>query len=277
MVPVYDFGGAGQMLHFAPANGFPPASYTPLLRGFTADYHVVSVLPRAFWGEEPPQQLFTWKEQLAVDLLDGLREHAFEDVIAVGHSFGAVASVLAALEEPQRFKALILMDPTFFTPELGEMLKQLQAQGMADRMPLAARARRRQRDFENADAAFAYFRDKPLFNDWSDEMLWAYANQGTVASEAGRTLAWPPEWEAYYFNSGYADIWQDLPKLHPLKIPTLILHGKDTDTYLPESRQMAKQILPDADHIEVAGGHLFPQAYPDQTYHRIADWLAAHR
>ena len=28
-----DFGGAGPLLHFANANGYPPAAYTPLFEG----------------------------------------------------------------------------------------------------------------------------------------------------------------------------------------------------------------------------------------------------
>ena len=277
LIPLYDFGGAGQLLHFAPANGFPPATYTPLLERFTADYHVLSVLPRAFWGEKPPQQLFNWKEQLAVDLLNGLREHELTEVIGIGHSFGAIASVLAAIEEPQRFKALILLDPTIFTPALGDMLKQMQEQGIADQMPLAARAIKRQKDFEDEDEAFAYFREKRLFQDWSDDMLWAYVKYGTVVSDTGLTLAWPPEWEAYYFSTGYTGVWDDLPALHETQIPMLILRGEDSDTYLPESAERVKQILPNADHLEVRGGHLFPQAHPDMTCDLIADWLGAHR
>lgn len=277
MIPLYELGGAGQFLHFAPANGFPPATYTPLLKRFTADYHVVSVLPRALWGEKPPQQLFTWKEQLAVDLLNGLREHDLNDVIGIGHSFGAIASVLAAIQEPQRFKALILLDPTILTPTLGDILRQMQEQGIADQMPLAARAIKRQKDFENEDEAFAYFREKRLFQDWSDDMLWAYVRYGTVSSDAGLTLVWSPEWEAYYFSTGYTGIWQDLPALHETKIPTLILRGEDSDTYLGESAERVKQILPDADHVEVSGGHLFPQAHPDKSYALIVDWLGARR
>jgi pimeloyl-ACP methyl ester carboxylesterase len=273
MIPVHHFGGSGPTLHFAPANGFGPATYTPLLNRFTAQYHVLSVLPRAFWGGEPPNELRSWKEELAADLLQGLGEQQMTQVIAVGHSFGAIASLLAAIVEPQRFKSLILLDPTIFAPQLAQLLKQTQVDGTVEQIPLVTRALKRQRDFENADTAFAYFRDKTLFRDWPEEMLWAYIDYGTTPTDNGITLAWTPEWEAYYFSTGYTEIWHDLPALHNL-LPTLIVRGSESDTYIAESSESVKAILPEATHVEVKGGHLFPQSNPDATYQVITDWLA---
>ncbi len=274
MIPVYDFGGSGPLMHFAPANGFGPATYSPLFNQFTAQYHVLSLLPRAFWGGEPPQELRSWKDELAVDLLQGLREQQLTDVIAVGHSFGAIASLLAVIEEPQRFKALVLLDPTIFAPQLAKLLRQTQIDHTSEQIPLVSRALKRQRNFDNEDSAFAYFRDKTLFRDWSDEMLRAYVHGGTTAADDGITLSWTPEWEAYYFSTGYTDIWDDLPALRKL-LPTLIVRGSESDTYIAESNESVKAILPEATHIEVKGGHLFPQSNPDATVQVITEWLVS--
>lgn len=273
MIPLEDFGGSGATLHFAPANGFGPATYTPLLDRFTNQYHVLSVLPRAFWGGEPPQELHSWKDELAVDLLQGLREQQLTDIIAVGHSFGAIASLLAAVAAPQRFKALILLDPTIFAPQLAQLLRQTQLDHTVDQVPLVSRALKRQRDFENAESAFAYFREKSLFRDWSDEMLSAYVKYGTTPTETGLTLSWTPEWEAYYFSTGYTDIWAELPRLRNL-LPTLFIRGSDSDTYTAESSKTVKGMLPEVEHVEVKGGHLFPQSNPDATVQVITEWLA---
>jgi pimeloyl-ACP methyl ester carboxylesterase len=275
MIPVFDFGGNGTAMHFAPANGFGPATYTPFLSRFTSQYRVISVMPRAFWGGEPPQELHSWKEELAVDLLHGVREQQLTDVIAVGHSFGAIASLLAAIAEPQRFKALILLDPTIFAPQLAKLLKQTQIDNTVGQLPLVTRALKRQRNFANTEEAYTYFRYKTLFKDWSDEMLSAYVQYGTRPMEKGLTLSWTPEWEAYYFSTGYTDIWDDLPALRNL-LPTLIIRGAESDTYIPESSESVKAILPEATHVEVQGGHLFPQSNPDATYDVMMDWLTHH-
>ena len=48
----------------------------------------------------------------ADDLLDVLRSLALYDVVFVGHSVGAMIGVIAALQEPQRFKKMVLISPS---------------------------------------------------------------------------------------------------------------------------------------------------------------------
>ncbi|HEX2618626.1 MAG TPA: alpha/beta hydrolase [Phototrophicaceae bacterium] len=273
-VPVYEFGGSGTVLNFAVANGFPPETYLPLLQPLTDDYRVISLLPRALWDQMPPPDgQLNWRDGVMRDLLAGFHDHQLQDVIAIGHSFGGIASLLAVIEEPERFKALILLDPTILTPDFFQMLDALRENDMMDQMPLAARAIKRQRHFANHEAAFDYFKGRGIFTDWSDEAVRLYIDQGTRPSEYGITLRWSPEWEAYYFKTGYTRIWDDLPRLRGL-VPTLIIRGGKSDTYLTESSEKVKAILPEATHIEIPGhGHLFPQTAPVETLQIIQDWL----
>src|SRR5262245_22227216 len=111
---LYEFGGKpdAPVMHLAVANGFPPQTYIPLFQPFTERYRVVSLPPRALWsGQHDPSETGSWRA-LADDLLAGMETHKLNNVIAVGHSFGGVASALAAIKQPQRFRALILLDPT---------------------------------------------------------------------------------------------------------------------------------------------------------------------
>jgi pimeloyl-ACP methyl ester carboxylesterase len=276
MQPIYEFGGSGQVINLALANGFPPATYIPLMQPFTKDYRVVCMLPRALWGsgEQPPELLVDGWEMFARDLVTGLREHDLRDVIAIGHSFGGIVSICAALTEIERFKALILLDPTIFTHEFIQAFTTMRSNGTIHEFPLVSRAMRRQRTFASAEEAYQYFRSRPLFADWSDEAVRLYAEKGTIPSGNGVTLAWSPEWEAYYYKIAYVGIWNDLPSL-PGKLPILIVRGATSDTYLPESAEKVKQLLPEATHVEIAGhGHLFPQSAPGETYRVIRGWLS---
>lgn len=273
--PLVDFGGSGQPLHFAVANGFSPEVYTPLLRQLTEQHHVLSLPPRALWGEPPPETLIDWRDGTSHDLLNGLKSHDLRDVIAVGHSYGGIASLLAVLEDPSRFKALILLDPTIMPREIVAALKSALEEGYIDQMPFAVRALKRQRDFASIEAACSYFKDKKLFADWPDESLRLYAQHGTQPKTDGEevTLTWTPEWEAYVFKAYYVHTWEDLPRLHNV-LPTLIVRGGDSDTYLPESAQEVREILPNATHLEIAGhGHLFPLTAPIETAQVIAQFL----
>lgn len=275
MQPLYEFGGHGATLHMAVANGFPPVTYAPLVRPFLNAYRVVCLPPRGLWpGEKPPEKLHQW-DVIAEDLLNGFREHGLKDVIAVGHSFGGVASLIAASRAPEYFRALVLLDPTIFLPEWAVGMAQAQADGSIRELPLVQGAMRRRRVFENADAVYANFRSKKAFSDWPDETVRLYAEGGTrpTADGQGVELLWPPEWEAYYYMTAYTDTLNLLPNLRG-KLPILMIRGGNSDTLLPEVGAMMRAALPEMAYAEIVGhGHLFPQSAPGETVGVIQEWL----
>ncbi|MCU0496437.1 MAG: alpha/beta hydrolase [Anaerolineae bacterium] len=276
--PIYQFNpfnGTAPIINLALANGFPPPTYIPLLRSFMDRYHVISMLPPALWPDtQPPDEIRSWPVDITQPLLQGIRDYDLQQIIAIGHSFGGIGSLLAAIEAPERFKALILLDPTILSDERMSMLDQLRAMNALDQMPLAARAIKRQDDFASVEEAFGYFRSKPLFADWSDEVLRLYVEQGTKPTQSGVRLWWSPKWEAYYFKAGYTGIWEDLPKLRGL-LPILTLRGTTSDTFLAETAERLCALLPDMTYVEIEGhGHLFPQTAPDQTAAVINEWIA---
>jgi pimeloyl-ACP methyl ester carboxylesterase len=275
--PLLELGGAGTLLHVMPANGFPPETYIPLLRPFLSQYRAVSLPPRALWlGEQPPTEARTW-DRLADDLLDGLRDHNLPPVIAIGHSFGGVASLLAAAREPERFRALCLLDATIFPAHGMAMMAQMQVEGTISQLPLVQGAARRRRTFESIDEAYVYFKGKSLFRNWPDETIRLYAEFGTrpMADGSGRELAWSPEWEVYYFSTAYTDTWDVLPQLRG-KLPILTIRGGESDTLLPEAAEKMRAILPEMAYAEIPGqGHMFPQSAPQETAAVIGKWLEA--
>lgn len=275
MQPIHRFGGSGPDLHLAVANGFPPATYAPLLEPLLTDYRAVSLLPRALWpGELPPAPTRQW-DAVADDLLEGLEQHGLDQVVAVGHSFGGIASILAVLRQPERFRALILLDPTLLLPEWWSALEAMQAEGTIADFPLAQGALRRRRRFDSVQAAYEYFRPKPLFETWPDEALRLYAESGLKpAAEGGVELLWSPEWEAHYFMTGYTRSWDALPGLRGL-LPVLALRGQISDTFLERGAELFREALPEATLVEIPGhGHLFPQTAPLESARVMRDWLA---
>jgi pimeloyl-ACP methyl ester carboxylesterase len=217
--------------------------------------------------------LHQW-DMLADDLLAGLAYHKLDNVIAIGHSFGGTVSMIAAVRQPECFSALCLLDPTLFRPEWLEGFEQMQRDGSIAEFPLVQGAMRRRRNFETKDEAFAYFRRKKLFADWSDESLHLYADYGLQpAVNGGFELRWSPEWEAYYFSTGFTRAWEVVPKVRGL-LPILAIGGSTTDTFVPEIAAMLRDVLPEATFAEIEGyGHLFPQTAPQQTEVLISQWL----
>ncbi|HRL13242.1 MAG TPA: alpha/beta hydrolase, partial [Aggregatilineales bacterium] len=142
-------------------------------------------------------------------------------------------------------------------------------------LPLAARALRRRRDFPDLGAAFAIFRERELFADWSDESLWAYVHAGLIPDgSGGLTLRWSPEWGAHIFSTAYLETWEDVPRLAALHVPVLVVRGEQSDTFSAASMTMLQSVLPRAECVQLpAQGHLFPLAAPSATADLISTFL----
>ena len=276
MQPIHEFGGHGTPLHIAVANGFPPQTYIPFARPFTEVYRVFCLPPRPLWSDEPPpEKMINWRDLVGADLLKGLRDHDMRDVIAVGHSFGGVASMVAVLGEPQRFKALVMLDPPIL-PLLKLMLMRLnRLRGHDASEGLEQLARNRRTQFDSADAVYTRFKGKGIFADWDDEALREYADS-MISDGDGVTLAWSNAWEAYFFRTWilYMAIWRDIVKLSRLELPLLLIRGGMSDTFLPAAATLMQHLVPSLTYMEIPGyGHLFPHAVPQSAADLIGVWL----
>jgi pimeloyl-ACP methyl ester carboxylesterase len=276
--PLVTIGGTvgKPLLHLAPANGFVLETYLPILRPFFAEFHCVAVPPRALWQERPPSidPDTNWHGDAAL-LREGIKQHDLPPMIGIGHSFGAILTILSS----DLFQGMILLDPTILIRPAVDYMGTMQREGKALDNPLAQGALRRRRIFASVEEAFTNFRSKSVFAQWPDEVVRLYAEHGTRPTDTGeRTLTWSPEWEAYYFSTVPSDIWTMLvPQLHEIKSPTLILRGGTSETYTAESAHEVAEAWPQAAHQEVEGhGHLFPQSAPEETARLIRAWMTQH-
>lgn len=248
-----------------------------MLRSLTDRYRAICFPPRALWGDQtPPRELREWHD-LADDLLDAFDTWKMGEIILVGHSFGGIASMLATIKDPERFRALVMLDPVILSRELLDWLKTATEDNALDQTPLVRGALRRRRVFESRDLAFTRFRNRPHFADWSDEALRLYVDHGLRerSNKAGYELAWPVEWEVYYYSTVYGRIWEDLPKLEGL-LPVLIIRGGASDTFDQSGQEAVQRLVPSVTiSVIERRGHLFPQSAPDETGGLIRSWLRA--
>ncbi|MFN8381768.1 MAG: alpha/beta hydrolase [Anaerolineales bacterium] len=273
-IPQFDFGGSGLPLHFLHANGYPPECYELLLELLKQQYHVFGMKLRPLWNGANPKDLQDW-HPLSEDLLRFLSDRETAPVIGVGHSIGGIVTLRAAIRDPKKFRALILLDPVLFVPSALIGWNLLRIIGLGERThPLIAGTKKRRRTFDNLETVFRGYRTRPIFRYLSDDSLRLYI-KGITQLKADGTfeLAYSPEWEAHIYLTGLRDfdLWRELPKL---EVPTLIIRGAETDTFLSNAEKLVKKKNPKIQVVTMQKAtHILPLEYPQDVANIINDFL----
>ncbi len=274
MIP-YTAYNAGTPLLFLHANGYPPDCYRPLFNRL-AEREILAMHQRPLWQGSDPQELADWKP-LSSDLIRFLDERHLERIDAVGHSVGGIALLRAALQHPQRFSRLILLDPVLFPPAFIRFYQLSRYLKLTHKIhPLVAPAQRRRRTFKNRELLLRGYRNKAVFRYFSDEALQAYVEGITCPDSAGGfKLCYSPEWEVQIYLSG---VWQDMELwrgLPHLQVPLLILRGAETDTFFQKAGKLVQKKLPASKVISIpTSTHLLPLEEPDAVSNEIRKFLA---
>jgi pimeloyl-ACP methyl ester carboxylesterase len=232
------------------------------------------------WPEAQPQALSDWRP-LADDLgrfLDQLdASRAFPGarhaplptrVIGWGHSMGATTTLRLALRQPERFRALVLIDPVFFPPQMIFFWDLIYRLGLGYRIhPLVKGALKRRSSFQSREAMYANYRQKAVFRRMSDAALQHYVDAlGCPRPDGGVELCYPATWEARIYITGVRadlELWRALPNLKP---PLLILRGAETDTFWERTGRLVQRRLPSARvHAVADSSHLVPLERPQEV------------
>jgi len=274
-IPSLDFGGSGEELLFLHANGYPPECYRPLLSRLAEKYHVTAMVQRPLWSDSNPEELDDW-HFLTDDFLAFLDAHQTGPLTCVGHSMGGIALLRAALREPERFKAIVLLDPVLFPPYFIRAWKILQSVNLLRQFhPLVTTAKKRRREFNDLGRLFKGFRRKSIFRYMDDEALQAYVEGIACKNDKGSyQLCYSVEWEMRLYIIAVwcdMDIWRGLPKL---EVPTLIVRGVETDTFWEQTGKLVKRRQPKA-RIEALekSTHLVPLERPTEVSNLIQSFF----
>jgi pimeloyl-ACP methyl ester carboxylesterase len=261
--------GDGEVIHFAHANGYPPGAYRQFLEALGRDYRVLAIQHRPMWSTMDPADMHDWR-LVTGDLIDFLDAHDLRDVVGVGHSLGGVATMYAAIQRPDLFRALVFVEPVFLPAELLATLRanpQISLFGNS----LVQRALRRRNYWPDRQAAFDHYRPKSVFNKLPDAALWDYINYGLKEDGDGVTLAYPREWEARFYELAPTDVWECVPQLTQ---PTLAIRAAESDTIFPEPWALWQTLQPQATFIEIPYvGHLLTMEQPECVAEHIRRFI----
>jgi pimeloyl-ACP methyl ester carboxylesterase len=266
-----DWGGSGAALHFAHANGFPPGTYRKLIDELTRSHHVVSMSARPLWPDSRPRKLRGWS-LLAEDLRAEFDRRGVREIVGVGHSLGAVTSLLAAASDPGLFSAVVAVDPLILTGAHSRFWGTVKAVGLGGRIGIVRGARRRRELWSDRGAVRSSYSNKKIFAGWDPEVLEDYLDSGMVDLADGSVrLRYPKKWEAKIFAAAPHNLW---PELRKVSVPTLFVQGEHSDTFLDAARLRVEREVPGSRTMVISdSSHFVPMERPRELARVVVEFL----
>lgn len=257
------------ILHFSHANGFPAACYRQFFGHLQLRFRISSI---NCIGHDPAYPVTEGWPHLVAQLIDHLSTRCRGPVIGVGHSLGGYLTFLAAVQRPELFKCIILLDAPIIGYFKGTAFGMLKRLGLADRITPARATRERRRDWPSVEDMIAHFRRRKIFRNFDADCLLDYATLGTVA-EGGRVrLLFDPEIEYQIYRSIPHDM---VYYGNRLKLPAGFIGGRHSN----EVRRVGlTHTRRDFRVKRIEGGHLFPFERPQaaaEAVIQLADELLA--
>jgi len=259
------------VLHFAHANGFPPATYRKLIGQLAKRHRVVSMAARPLWPDSKPRVLRDWSV-FAEDLRAELGRRDLRGIVGVGHSLGAVISLLAAAADPGLFSAVVAIDPIILTGFHSLFWGTVKAVGLSGRIGIVRGARRRRELWSDRAEARSSYTSKKVFAGWDPEVLDDYVEAGMVAlPQGGVRLRYPKECEARTFSAAPHNMW---PQLRTVLVPTLFVQGEHSDTFLDAARaRVEREVRGSRTTVVPGSSHFVPMERPAELARVIDEFL----
>ncbi|KGP63904.1 hydrolase [Legionella norrlandica] len=257
-----------ELIHFAHGNGFPSLCYKQLFNELEVrfDYCFIDRI-----GHNPKYPVGENWHNLVAEVIDSIKQQAEQPIIAIGHSLGGVLSLLAAIEQPQLFKAVIMLDSPLIGSFKSSMVRLAKALGIIDRVTPAFRTKKRREHWQNYDQLMAYLKTRDLFKTFTDECLNDYITYGLEYKEDGYYLRFDRHIEY--------QIYRTIPHVIPsykgkLVTPTALIYGdKSTVVDRMDIRYMENHF--NVKCFKTKGTHLFPMEYPKAVGKQVMEVVDA--
>ncbi len=261
----------GDPFVFVHANAYTPGCYKSLLDSFLNDYALSSLKLRALWPNTDYRQLSSWHD-LVADYNGFLNQRSITNAIGMGHSVGAIMTILAELLYPGRFKKIILLDPVLFpfSGQLGLLFFKL----IIGQLPFVKKTYQRQLYFDSYDDVFHHYRTKKIFKFIDDDVLRDICRSLFVETNSGVRLIQSPEWEAQLYKVGgicFPYFWKAVKNID---CPVLLLAGTESNICKPKQINKLDSLCKNItiQYIEQAS-HLLPFEHPKIISNYIHQFL----
>ena len=255
-------------LHFAHANGFPAGSYRQLFEQLPSHW---DILAKPMFGHEPNLPVNTnWGNQV-IELIDYVEKNRSQQkVFAVGHSFGAIISFMAACQRPDLFAGLIAIDPPLVLGAKRFLLRTAKHTNYINKITPARLAESRKKQWPTDQDMVNYFQQKQLFSNMTPECIADYVECATKRSHENINLVFNPEIEAEIFRNVPHNLGSFKDKL---KCPGLLITGAESQVC--KSKHWRRFVsINSIEHTELPGGHMLPLEHPQDVAAQLTTTLS---
>lgn len=246
------------IIHFAHANGFPARTYTKLF-SFLEDDFRIGFIERH--GHHPDYPVTDGWRFLKEELRAEIESRYAEKIIGIGHSLGGILHFLNAVERPDLYRQLILLDSPLMS-RLSEFgFRLMKKTGRWKRTPLVRQTDFRRDVWSSKQEAFEHFKSKKKFAAFDEDVLRDYIEHGTVEYEKGVRLFFDPRVESRIYQTlahGFARF------RNRLNVPTAYIGGTDSREARAARLKFMRKNFP-IDFYFIEGTHLFPFEKPRET------------
>jgi pimeloyl-ACP methyl ester carboxylesterase len=255
-----DWGGDGPLALLHHANGLCAALWAPVAEQLRARFHVVAFDARGHGDSSRPegQDAYHWAMfgRDTAALAASVAAEWGPVAVGVGHSFGGTATLLAAVERPDLFERLVLVDPVI----LPLLAFEMDPERVARAGGMAEGARRRRQVFEDREAARARWRGRETFAGWDPRVFELYLAEGLGDRPGGGVeLKCSGEIEARIFEQG-ASV-DAMAEARRLRAPALVLWARRGNFPRAHFEELVRG-MPDGRLREADTGHFVPMEDP---------------
>ena len=260
--PFYRDSGTGPAVVCLHANASSSSQWRPLMERLAPRHRVLA--PDAHgagkgpaWPADRPLAL---SDEVA--LLAPIFARAGAPFSLVGHSYGGAVALLAAVQQPQRVRALVLYEPTLFALVDAAFAPPNDADGIRETVERAQAALAT----GDRSAAAAHFIDF-----WLGAGAWRAtpeARRGAIEAAIVNVQGW-----------GRALFGEPTPlaAFGALTMPVLLMVGQDSPASALAVAGLLTRALPNLETVVFKGlGHMGPVTHPEPVNAAIEDFLSRH-
>ena len=215
----FEWEGDGPPLLFAHATGFHARLWDEVIRSLRGR-RAISLDLRGHGRAEQLSiegggEAYSWVH-FGEDVAAAARALDLRGAVGVGHSMGGHSVTFAADAEPERFGALVLVDPVI---ALDYVVVDRSGGGPSF-------VAKRRNEWSSSDEMFERFSGRTPHSLWEPQVLRDYCDYGLLRDGGGFRLACPPATEATIYAMGGYDL---QPAVGRLTIPVRVLRARPRD------------------------------------------------